>query len=432
MIYSIAEILATMTDTIFLLWYVPNFLDTKFYQRKNLKFLIFPVMLLFFELSADYLMPGFDLAEMMIHIGIALTYSLLISGGKIFRAIIATTSYILAIMMVGSVVFMVVSWFMGDKAQAFQGTNSIARVVYLVICKTVEYFIYRIFLFVFHKDGKTNKINVIFFSTYMLLIVGGLGAIMTIALDDHNGNLTVPITVILLILALSVFFVFFFVHGLLKSQKFEYEYKFIEEKIESEKKILEESNKVWENLNKLRHDLKNHLTIIDGKLKEGDVNFCEKYVEEIYSQIDDMGDVVHTGNEIVDHLVSSKLYKDSTVKIKISGNAGILDDLPDIDIVGVIGNLIDNALEAVAKIDDDRERFIELYFLTRNKTRIVLCKNTVRSPVLENNKNLISTKKGVGHGYGQKIISSIVQKYGGFIEYSDENGMFCVQIIFPV
>ena len=85
------------------------------------------------------------------HIGLVLLYSLLISERKIFRAIIATTSYILAIMFVGSIVYMLISFIVGDKAQAFQGTDSPARIIYLVICKLIEYAIYKLFYVFFTK-----------------------------------------------------------------------------------------------------------------------------------------------------------------------------------------------------------------------------------------------------------------------------------------
>ena len=119
MIYSIAEILATAMDTFFLLWYIPNFLNTKFYRKGNLKFLFLPALLLTFELIADYLLPGFDVMVMLIHLGLALIYSLLLCDRKIFRAIIATASYILAIMFVGSIVYLLISFVVGDKVQAF-------------------------------------------------------------------------------------------------------------------------------------------------------------------------------------------------------------------------------------------------------------------------------------------------------------------------
>ena len=431
MIYSIAEILATAIDTVFLLWFVPNFLNTKFYRKNNLKFLFLPILYLFFELSADRLFPGFNLLAMLIMMGITLLYSLLLCNRRIFRAIIATASYILSLMFVGSIIYMLISSIVGDKAQAFQGAYSPARIIYLVICKLTEYAVYKILIHFFNKAEAIERKNIFFFSAYMLMIFFGLGALMIVALYDLDGKLTLPIMIIMGVLTVSVFIVFIFIHNLLDAQKREYEYEFIEEKIESDKRILEESNRVWENLNKVRHDLKNHLTIIKGKLHEGDLISCKQYIEGMYPQIDDIGKLAHTGNTVVDYLINSKFGQNSDIRVKISGNAEVIGDVPDIDIVSLIGNILDNALEAVCKIDDEGEKRIELYFLRKNNNRIILCKNTVDRPVLANNSQLVTTKKGIGHGYGNRIIKSIAQKYGGFVEYSEQKEMFCIQVILP-
>jgi len=431
MINTIAEIMATATDTIFLLWYVPNFLSTKFYEKKNIKFIFLPALLLLFELSADYLLPGFSLVVMFFHIAIALVYALLICERKVFKAIIATASYILAIMFVGSIVYTLISFIVGDKADAFQGNSSHARVVYLVICKLTEFIIYKVCLLAFNKSGATDWKSSVFFSIYMVLNVVGLGAVMSISLDDTDGNLTIPIIIVLAVLTISVFFVFFFVQKLLKAQQIDFEYRFIEEKIESDKKILEESNRAYENMNEIKHDLKNHLTIINGKIKDGDLVSCEKYIENIYSNIDNIGSVVHTGNDVVDYMINSKFEHNGDISVKISGSAEIVNTIQDTDIVGLIGNILDNALEAVNKLDDRAKKRIELYFLKKNNNRIILCKNSIDHLVLDQNMQLPKTKKGPQHGYGSRIINSIAQKYGGFVEYKDDDSMFCIQVILP-
>lgn len=431
MMYTIVEILATAIDTVFLLWFIPNFLNTKFYRKANLKFLLLPILLLVFELSADWLLPGFDLLAVFLYVCFALLYSLLICEKQVFRAIIATTSYILAIMFVGSIVFMLLSLFVGDKAQTFQGADSVARIIYLVICKLTEYFIYKILLHFFHKSNSTEIKNIVFFSAFIFMSILGLSALMIIALYDLDSKFTLPIMVLMGVLTVSIFIVFIFVHKLLEAQKREYEYGFIEEKIESDKRILEESNRVWESLNRVRHDLKNHLTIIKGKVHNNELDSCVKYIDGIYSQIDDIGELVHTGNNVVDYLINSKFSQNGDVNVKIFGNAEIIGNIPDTDIVALIGNILDNALEAVDKIDNEREKRIELHFWLKNTCRIILCKNTIVESVLVNNSQLITTKKGVGHGYGNRIIQSISQKYGGFVEYSEHKGMFYVQVILP-
>ena len=60
MIYQIIEIFTTLIDAVFLVWYVPNFLHTKFYKRENRVALIIPVVLLLFQIIADRILSGFD------------------------------------------------------------------------------------------------------------------------------------------------------------------------------------------------------------------------------------------------------------------------------------------------------------------------------------------------------------------------------------
>ena len=129
-----------------------------------------------------------------------------------------------------------------------------------------------------------------------------------------------------------------------------------------------------------------------------------------------------------------EILKQFTEYLRYKGpifNGEIIGNIPDADIVALIGNILDNALEAVDKIDNEREKRIELHFWLKNTCRIILCKNTIVESVLVNNSQLITTKKGVGHGYGNRIIQSISQKYGGFVEYSEHKGMFYVQVILP-
>ena len=87
--------------------------------------------------------------------------------------------------------------------------------------------------------------------------------------------------------------------------------------------------------------------------------------------------------------------------------------------------MIDNAVEAEQKIDEENRR-IELHFLSRNQTRIIVCKNTISESVLKSNPKLRTTKGDAGgHGLGHKIVRETA------VNYSEEDGMFCVQILLP-
>ena len=431
MIYNIVELLATITDFVFILWYVPRLLGTRCYYKENLKLLIVPAVLLTFELLTDFLFPGFELLVFFAYIALSLLYAILICQRQYFKAVLATSSYILAIMFVGSIVYMIISSITGDKALALQGADSIPRVIYLVVCKLTEYSIYLCFLSLFGKSGSLNRQSGIFFSIYLLLSVFGLATVTVISVEDTAGIYDTPVLIITAVLTLSLFFVYFFVHKLMSLQRKEYEYTFIEEKIATDKMILEESNVTLENLHKIRHDLKNHFTIIKGLLADGDIRSSEKYIDDLFPKIDTMGDIINTGNSVVDYLINAKFAKNKDIHVMVSGTASILNNMEDLDVVCLMGNLLENALEAVEKISPNKEKRIEVYFLTQNNGKIILCKNTVDKPVLTKNSRLNTSKIGYGHGYGNKIVDSVVKKYKGFIEYSESDGMFCAQIILP-
>ena len=116
-------------------------------------------------------------------------------------------------MFVGSIVYMLISFIVGDKAQAFQGTDSPARIIYLVICKLIEYAIYKIILCFFHKGETIERKNNLFFLAYMIMVFFGLGALMVVSLDDPEGELTLQIMIIMGVLTVSVFTVFIFIHN---------------------------------------------------------------------------------------------------------------------------------------------------------------------------------------------------------------------------
>lgn len=93
-----------------------------------------------------------------------------------------------------------------------------------------------------------------------------------------------------------------------------------------------------------------------------------------------------------------------------------------------MGNILDNAIKAVEQVE---EKLIELLFSNQNLNRIIIC-NTVKESVLENNRELRTTKKpGDSLEWGHQIVEKIVSDYHGTIDYFEEFRLFGVQIILP-
>ena len=116
----------------------------------------------------------------------------------------------------------------------------------------------------------------------------------------------------------------------------------------------------------------------------------------------------------------------------ISGSIGDLSDIKEFDLVCLMGNILDNAIEALDRLKDSKEKRIELLFIRQNSNRIIICKNTVDSSVLKSNNELKTTKKSKdAHGFGTKIIAKIVSDYHGMVDYFEDFNMFGVQVILP-
>ena len=80
----------------------------------------------------------------------------------------------------------------------------------------------------------------------------------------------------------------------------------------------------------------------------------------------------------------------------------------------------------------ESDRRLELHFTGMKNCRIILCKNTVSASVLDGNGDLTTTKTDKDfHGLGHMIVEDIVQKYGGFTDYFESDGMFGIQLSFP-
>lgn len=205
--------------------------------------------------------------------------------------------------------------------------------------------------------------------------------------------------------------------------------QFINERLSCEEGRINDVSAMLETCRQIRHDFKQHLTVIGGFLENGKNDECRAYVAELCSSANHMVNMIQSGNTVIDYLVNSKLYPLEDTQVTVKGNIGDLSDIDEIDLSCMIGNILDNAVEAVKLL---KEKKIELTFAVQNSNRIIICCNSIGESVLEKNKFLASTKGRAGeHGLGHMIIARIVQKYDGILSYFEENNMFGVQIILP-
>ena len=101
--------------------------------------------------------------------------------------------------------------------------------------------------------------------------------------------------------------------------------------------------------------------------------------------------------------------------------------ISDVDICILLGNLLDNAIEA-SRGNDRKE--IELYIMKNQGELEIKVENRITVPVLGGNTGLKTTKKDKkNHGFGIVSVKNIVEKYHGLMDVYEKNGKFCVSVI---
>ena len=181
-----------------------------------------------------------------------------------------------------------------------------------------------------------------------------------------------------------------------------------------------------------RHDMKNHLIAIRELAQQSRKEELLAYIDSITEQIEAAAPPYRSGNDIADVIIADKHAKAEKrgLELTVSGDLAGLD-IESADLVTILSNLLDNAIEAVSRLYDrnlpPEDKRISLEFRKNSNFVLILEKN--RSITKLGTGKIISEKNSPDHGFGIGNIRRAVKKYGGEfnISCSEEDGLFLVE-----
>lgn len=158
--------------------------------------------------------------------------------------------------------------------------------------------------------------------------------------------------------------------------------------------------------------------------------------EEIENLISVYDSMIKTGNEALDVIFTEKslICRKNGIRLNCMVDGARLSFMDKTDIYVLFGNLVDNAMEAVQKLDDMEKRIISLNVFAENGVLAVNMSNYYEGELVLRDDGLPATTKTDKnfHGLGVKSVCMIVEKYKGDINFSADNGIFRVGIVFPL
>lgn len=196
--------------------------------------------------------------------------------------------------------------------------------------------------------------------------------------------------------------------------------------------ILSDKN---DDANKILHDIKNHLVSIYTLAKEDDNKKLIEYLNSVGKDIDKYGNKVITENKIIDIVLNEKIDLMKKKKIKFTHNIEKidLDFIENKDLVGILSNLFNNAIESAEKCSEKNVEFI-LYSFNKGYVIIKMVNTCEKEPIVKGKKIITTKLRKEHHGYGIRIMQSIIEKYDGDIkwEYNNKKNIFSILIMIPI
>ena len=176
------------------------------------------------------------------------------------------------------------------------------------------------------------------------------------------------------------------------------------------------------------HDAKKHLAAIQALNEDPAIG---NYVAKLSEQLNDYSKSRSSGNKLLDVMLNKYEIdcKMRGISFEYDVKTCNLSQLEDIDLVAILGNLLDNAVTASEK---SAQKYISLSTVYRNRYSVMILGNSCDTPPKQSGNRLISTKSETGfHGFGLKSVAKAIEKYDGDYEwnYDADQQVFTITVM---
>lgn len=203
------------------------------------------------------------------------------------------------------------------------------------------------------------------------------------------------------------------------------------EKTKTQKKVFESELKFFKQLKdsqsklySMKHDLKNQYVVLMGMLSQGDTTGAEKYLQNSIQKIEHI-DYYFTNNYVLNYLLNEKISIAESNGITLNVKSFFPEKIKlDTDIFAVVlGNLIDNSINAVLRLSNSKEKEISLIIKQFDNNLLIEISNVFDTSELQTRKNRRF------EGIGIKNVKRIVEEHDGIYNQWIQDNQYIVSIL---
>ena len=213
----------------------------------------------------------------------------------------------------------------------------------------------------------------------------------------------------------------------------------LEKQIENMQEHMEEMERIYSGIRSMKHDMKNTLAVI-MQLAGREKAELQTYLSELNQNFDNLEFQFKTGNTVVDTLLNMKYHEAIRIipDIRIDAERLLFSDemhIQSYDIGVMIGNALDNAMEACRKLkaeDPEAETFIRLTSFQKGKMIFIEVENSFNGRVVKKKQSEFPVTDKTDkreHGIGLLNIKHTAEKYHGAVDWSVDGKVFTLSVM---
>lgn len=421
-----AEIYASAAGTIAQIW----ILSELFPRKQSVKKVYIVGWILLNSCIAHFvLLP--NIWQSLLGMGVMLLMSCIMLEGKTEQkmlVIIACNVFMILVSMLrGRITF----FLSGESINeiSIQGSESLARVLGIVLTNTLYLVTAYILTRFFHDKIKLKKeeyiIIIIFYIIFLIVVLLSIAMSRNVDFSLIWQKTFLILDMLMFIANIIVLKMIFHIN---QQNHYEMENALLHMQITQQEKRIREEEKNYREVQLLRHDLKRYLVTYRQLLQEGKYEVIEADIDKILGKRLNTNHCVYTENTILNAVICEKMEQCSIKNIKIEVQVNADKDMDSIEYGVVLSNLLDNAIEAEEQ-EKEENRYICLNIGVEQNMIHLVVSNYISESVLQNNALLETSKKNKQlHGIGLRGVKEFVNNKEGEIEIFEENHMFVVHI----
>lgn len=307
----------------------------------------------------------------------------------------------------------------------------VVQIIIVLLCKTVLFLLILLLNSFWKQKEDVGQMKN---STWILMLGFPFLTVVTMLLmlfSYQGGSSTMGFLTVSFGMVIMNAIMFLLLQYISTKEKQMYQLHLLQERNKEKMQAYYETSASNEFQKRILHDYGNQLNCIQGLLKEKQYDKAQKYAEKLTESIHGGMDVVDVHNAVMNVILNQKYHLAEEKGITMEFNLNNLSDvwLEEQDLVVLISNLLDNAIEAC---DKSTERMICLKVVLEKSELVLSVKNTFDEPVKIEDDFIHTSKKDKNrHGIGLKNVQMVLDKYDGMRMTRYEEGWFYYTAVIP-